>query len=239
MLVPMYFLIALGVIPTAGMLLINSSSLPRRGGLLMLVWLFLLFISYTASKPAAIRMIILDLLNTSLQPSTARWIMMGFLVAFAIKLPVVPLHSWLPDAHSEAPTAGSLILAGLAVRDRGLCHHPFCAHIISPSVSWEVRGGPCSLSNWIVYGVFLVFAQTDLKRLIAYASKFHMGFVHFGIFAFREMAMQGVKPCKCYCPWHQHRCYSFWRVCWKRDFAYERYAIKWEDYGHPCLQWVE
>ena len=132
-----------------------------------------------------------DLLHTS-PGAAAKWIMMGFLFAFMVKLPVVPLHNWLPDAHGEAPTGGSLILAGLLLKTG--------AYGIIRFVITLFPGEAQALAWWamllgaigILYGAFLAFAQTDLKRLIAYTSVSHMGFVLLGIFAFNEIAMQGV-----------------------------------------------
>ena len=118
--------------------------------------------------------------------------MMGFMIAFAIKLPMVPFHNWLPDAHSEAPTAGSLILAGLLLKTGAYGIIRFVLPLF-PQASAEIAWWAMLFGViGIVYGAMLAFAQTDLKRLIAYTSVSHMGFVLLGIFAFREMAMQGV-----------------------------------------------
>jgi NADH-quinone oxidoreductase subunit M len=118
--------------------------------------------------------------------------MLGFMLAFVIKLPMVPLHNWLPDAHSEAPTAGSLILAGLLLKTGayGIIRFvlPLFPRVTSDVAWWAMLFGVIG----IIYGAFLAFAQTDIKRLIAYTSVSHMGFVLLGIFSFREMAMQGV-----------------------------------------------
>jgi NADH-quinone oxidoreductase subunit M len=105
---------------------------------------------------------------------------------------MVPLHNWLPDAHSEAPTAGSLILAGLLLKTGAYGIIRFVLPIF-PQVTADVAWWAMLLGViGIIYGAFLAFAQTDIKRLIAYTSVSHMGFVLLGIFAFREMAMQGV-----------------------------------------------
>ena len=119
------------------------------------------------------------------------WIMLGFFVAFAVKLPVVPLHTWLPDAHTEAPTAGSVILAGLLLKTGayGMLRFvvplfPRAAHAFAPvAMALGVVG--------ILYGAVLAFAQTDLKRLVAYTSVSHLGFVLLGIFAWNDLALQG------------------------------------------------
>jgi NADH-quinone oxidoreductase subunit M len=133
-----------------------------------------------------------ELLETTLSPEVGRLLMLGFLAAFIVKLPVVPFHSWLPDAHAQAPTAGSVILAGLLLKTGayGLLRFviplfPDAAHEIAPlGMLLGVFG--------ILYGAILAFSQTDFKRLVAYTSVSHMGFVMLGAFAFNTVATQGV-----------------------------------------------
>ena len=132
-----------------------------------------------------------ELLGTQLNPGTELWIMLGFFVAFAVKLPVVPLHTWLPDAHTEAPTAGSVILAGLLLKTGayGLMRFviplfPHAAHEFTPiALALAVIG--------IVYGAVMAFSQTDLKRLVAYTSVSHLGFVLLGIFSWNPLGASG------------------------------------------------
>ena len=119
------------------------------------------------------------------------WIFAALLLAFAIKLPMIPFHSWLPDAHSEAPTAGSVILAGVLLKMGGygflrfgLPMLPDAAVAFAPVISWFSVAA-------ILYGGYLALAQTDLKRLIAYSSISHMGFVTLGIFSFNGQGIQG------------------------------------------------
>jgi NADH-quinone oxidoreductase subunit M len=117
--------------------------------------------------------------------------MLGFFVAFAVKLPMFPLHTWLPDAHTEAPTAGSVILAGLLLKTGGygllrfvVPLFPGAAHAFAPvAMTLAVIG--------IIYGAVLAFAQTDFKRLVAYTSVSHLGFVLLGVFAWNDLALQG------------------------------------------------
>jgi NADH-quinone oxidoreductase subunit M len=131
------------------------------------------------------------LLATRLSPGVAFWLMMGFMAAFLVKLPAVPLHTWLPDAHTEAPTAGSIILAGLLLKTGAygiirfvLPLFPMMSRAAAPfAMALGVAG--------ILYGAILAFSQTDVKRLIAYTSISHLGFVLLGIFAGTRMAMQG------------------------------------------------
>lgn len=119
------------------------------------------------------------------------WIFLAFFLAFAIKLPMVPFHSWLPDAHSEAPTAGSVILAGVLLKMGGYGFLRFCLPIF-PEISAQFA----PLILWlsviaILYGGYNALAQTDLKKLIAYSSVSHMGFVTLGIFVFNSPGIQG------------------------------------------------
>ena len=132
-----------------------------------------------------------DLLNTPMRPETARWIMLGFFASFAVKLPMFPFHTWLPDAHTEAPTAGSVILAGLLLKTGayGLLRFifplfPEAARDAAPYIMILAVVG-------IIYGAFLAFSQTDLKRLVAYTSVSHLGFVLLGVFAWNELGIQG------------------------------------------------
>lgn len=191
MLVPMYFLIAIWGDSNRRYAAFKFFIFTQAGGLLMLISILALYFIH-GSQSGVYSYDYFDLLNTRLAPATARWVMLGFLFAFLIKLPVVPLHNWLPDAHSEAPTAGSLILAGLLLKTGAYGIIRFIVPLFPQAAVtiawWAMLLGVIG----IVYGAMMAFAQTDIKRLIAYTSVSHMGFVLLGIFAFREMAMQGV-----------------------------------------------
>lgn len=133
-----------------------------------------------------------DLLETRLPAGSARWLMFGFLIAFIVKLPAFPFHAWLPDAHGEAPTAGSLVLAGLLLKTGAYGLLRFVIPLFPEQAVAFAPWGMLLGVLGILYGGKLAFAQTDLKRLIAYTSVSHMGFVMLGVFAFTEMAYQGV-----------------------------------------------
>jgi NADH-quinone oxidoreductase subunit M len=118
--------------------------------------------------------------------------MLGFFTAFAVKLPSLPVHTWLPDAHTEAPTAGSVILAGLLLKTGAYGLLRFAVPLFPQAASTfaPVALGLGAVS--IVYGAVMAFVQTDLKRLVAYTSVSHLGFVLLGIYAGNHIALQGV-----------------------------------------------
>ena len=119
------------------------------------------------------------------------WLFLGFALAFAIKVPLFPFHSWLPDAHTEAPTAGSIILAGILLKMGtygfmrfNLPLFPEASVTFAPTIAVLAIIG-------IIYGAIVSFAQTDFKRLVAYSSVSHLGFVMLGIFSLNEAGLQG------------------------------------------------
>jgi NADH-quinone oxidoreductase subunit M len=133
----------------------------------------------------------LDLLGAPIPAKISGWLMAGFLIAFCVKLPVVPVHTWLPDAHTEAPTAGSIILAGLLLKTGAYGILRFVAPLF-PDASRAFAPYAMILSVVaILYGAWLALSQTDLKRMVAYTSVSHMGFVLLGIFAWNTLALQG------------------------------------------------
>jgi NADH-quinone oxidoreductase subunit M len=131
-------------------------------------------------------------LGTTLSVPASYLLMSGFLAAFLVKLPVVPLHNWLPDAHTEAPTAGSVILAGLLLKTGAYGLLRFVLPLFPQASANFAPVGMILGVVGILYGAKLAFAQTDLKRLVAYTSVSHMGFVILGIYAFNGIAFQGV-----------------------------------------------
>jgi NADH-quinone oxidoreductase subunit M len=190
MLVPMFLLIAIWGHEHRIYAAVKFFIFTQLSGLLMLIAILGLYVLHHAST-GVYSFQYMDLLNTPLAARTALWLMLGFFIAFAVKLPMFPLHPWLPDAHTEAPTAGSVVLAGLLLKTGayGLLRFvvplfPGAAHQFAPVAMGLAIAG-------ILYGAVLAFAQTDLKRLVAYTSVSHLGFVLLGIFAWNRLALQG------------------------------------------------
>jgi NADH-quinone oxidoreductase subunit M len=191
MLIPMYFLIGIWGHENRIYASYKFFIFTQASGLLMFIAIIALYLIH-GHNTGLYTFDYQELIGTSMPPGTEMLIMGGFLAAFLVKLPVVPFHSWLPDAHTEAPTAGSLILASLMLKTGayGLLRFviPLFPHA---SVAFAPAGMILGVAG-ILYGAILAFAQTDLKRLVAYTSVNHMGFIVLGVFAFNEMAYQGV-----------------------------------------------
>ncbi len=120
-----------------------------------------------------------------------RWVFAAFFLAFAIKVPMFPFHTWLPDAHVEAPTAGSMVLAGVLLK---MGAYGFLRFLLpmTPAAVDETRGLLVALSlAAIIYGALVALVQPDLKKLVAYSSVSHMGFVTLGIFTASQTGMDG------------------------------------------------
>jgi NADH-quinone oxidoreductase subunit M len=127
----------------------------------------------------------------TLAPRTEMLLFLAFFVAFAIKVPLFPLHTWLPDAHVEAPTAGSVMLAGVLLKMGTYGMIRFCLPLF-PNASRRAAGWVAVLAIiGIIYGALVAMVQPNLKKLVAYSSVSHLGFVVLGIFAFHNISMQG------------------------------------------------
>ena len=190
MIIPMYFVIAIWGYENRVYAANKFFIFTQASGLLMLLAILgLFFVHGSATGNYTFRYF--DLLGTPLSQETARWLMLGFFIAFAVKLPAFPFHPWLPDAHTQAPTAGSVILAGLMLKTGAYGLIRFVVPLF-PGAALEFA--PVAMTMGvigIVYGALLAFGQTDLKRLVAYTSVSHLGFVLLGVFAWNELALQG------------------------------------------------
>jgi len=191
MLIPMYFLIIIWGHENSRYAAFKFFIFTQASGLLMLLAILGLYFVH-GNQTGDYTFDYFQLLGTQFTDGVGMWLMLGFLAAFAVKLPVVPFHSWLPDAHSQAPTAGSLILAGLLLKTGayGLLRFilPLFREQASAIAPWAMALGVLGIG----YGAILAFSQTDLKRLVAYTSVSHMGFIMLGVFSMNELALQGV-----------------------------------------------
>lgn len=190
MLVPMYFLIAIWGHENRHYASVKFFIFTQLSGLLMLAAILGLYFVHGRST-GLYTFDYTELLGTLVSPSVGPWLLAGFIAAFLVKLPAFLLHTWLPDAHTEAPTAGSIVLAGLLLKTGayGLIRFavplfPDAAAAFAPYLMGLAVAG-------IIYGAVLAFAQTDLKRLVAYTSVSHMGFVLLGVAVWNELSLQG------------------------------------------------
>lgn len=195
MLLPIYFLIALwGHNATGGRTKEYAATkffiYTQASGLIMLIGILLLVIIHF-SQTGVLSFDYHDLLGLNL----GGWeyiIMLCFFIGFAVKLPIFPLHGWLPEAHAQAPTAGSVDLAGILIKTAAFGLLRFVLPLF-PTASAEFAPIAIVLGMiGVFYGAFLAFAQTDVKRLLAYTSISHMGFVVLAIYAGTLVSLQGL-----------------------------------------------
>jgi len=190
MLVPMFFLIAIWGHEDRLRAAVKFFLFTQAGGLLMLLSILGLALVHQRAT-GVLSFDYVDLLGSEMASSTALILMLGFFVGFAVKLPVFGLHTWLPDAHTEAPTAGSVILAGLLLKTGSYGLIRFALPLF-PQASRTLAPVAMILGTaGILYGALLAFSQTDLKRLVAYTSVSHLGFVLVGIYGMNVLAMKG------------------------------------------------
>ncbi|MDA8173224.1 MAG: NADH-quinone oxidoreductase subunit M [Nitrospiraceae bacterium] len=185
MLIPMYLIIGVWGGPNRLYAAIKFFLYTLVGSVLMLVGIIALYLH--AGRDFDIQ----HLANMKYPLSMQMWLFWAFFAAFAVKVPMFPVHTWLPDAHTEAPTAGSVILAAVLIKMGAYGFLRFSLPMF-PDASRAMAMPMMVLSVIaIIYGGIVCLAQTDLKRLIAYSSVSHMGFVTLGIFALNVQGMEG------------------------------------------------
>ena len=190
MLIPMYFLIGIWGGPRKIYAAVKFFLYTIAGSLLMLVAILFLYNAHFKAT-GTLTFNIFELYGTAFPDEFAFWLFLAFFVAFAIKVPVFPFHTWLPDAHTEAPTAGSVILAGVLLK-MGTYGMLRLAIPLFPEMAVQAAPVVIVLSLiGIVYGALVSMIQPDIKKLVAYSSVSHLGFVTLGMFAFNEQGLQG------------------------------------------------
>src|SRR5664280_699882 len=190
MLIPMYFIIALWGHERRVYAAVKFFIFTQISGLLMLIAILALYFIHGRAT-GVYTFDFTKLLGTPMASGTAVLLMLGFFAAFAVKLPAFPFHTWLPDAHTEAPTAGSVILAGVLIKIGAYGMIRFMIPLF-PQAAYQFRTAALVLGViGIIYGAIMAYAQTDLKRMVAYTSVSHMGFVLIGIFAWNTLSLQG------------------------------------------------
>src|SRR5437868_1867538 len=195
-LVPMFFLIGIWGGERRIYAAVKFFIYTAVGSLLMLVGIIALyFIHQKATSIGTFDYtVLIETLKTNvgaISPRAEFWLFLAFAFAFCIKVPLWPFHTWLPDAHTEAPTAGSVILAGVLLKmgTYGLLRFNFG---LFPNASRQFAPIMITLAViGIIYGALVAMVQPDVKRLVAYSSVSHMGFVVLGLFSFTEQGMQG------------------------------------------------
>jgi len=196
MLLPMYFLVKIWGGERRDYASLKFVLYTLLGSVLMLIGFVILFLNYQEyaqlhGLPKQISFDLLDLLKVPISEEKQVHIFLLLFFGFAFKVPMFPFHTWLPDAHVEAPTAGSVLLAGVLLKmgTYGFVRFslpllPFASHALAPFMLVLAVIG-------IVYGALLALAQTDMKKLIAYSSISHLGFVVLGIFTLNEDGISG------------------------------------------------
>jgi len=189
MLIPMYLLIGIWGGQNRVYAAVKFILYTMVGSLLMLVGI--LWLAWNA-LPGGTTFDLVKIMSAGVIPQEAQlWLFGAFALAFAIKVPMFPFHTWLPDAHTEAPTAGSVILAGVLLKMGTYGFVRFCIPLF-PLAAKELAPTMMALALiGIVYGALVTILQTDMKRLIAYSSVSHLGFVMLGLFAFNMQGLQG------------------------------------------------
>jgi NADH-quinone oxidoreductase subunit M len=190
MLIPMYLLIGMWGSERRIYAAVKFFMFTFIGSVLMLLAIFWLWSNSGTQGHRTFDYV--ELLQTGvINPDTQRWLFAAFCLAFAIKVPVWPLHTWLPDAHTEAPAAGSILLAGVMLK-MGTFGFIRYAMPLFPQAALQHAPLIALLGVvGIVYGSLMCMAQTDLKRLIAYSSVAHLGFVMLGLAALTPEAVSG------------------------------------------------
>ncbi len=187
-LVPMYFIIGIWGGERKLYAAIKFFIYTFAGSVLLLIGMIALYFQTGAQT-----FDIAELMRGELSPTAAQWIFWGFLIAFAVKIPMFPFHTWLPDAHTEAPTAGSVILAGVLLKMGTYGLLRLALPLLPKTGNVEFIQSLLVILSLIaiIYGALVSLMQKDWKRLVAYSSVSHMGFCTLGLFSLNEAGIAG------------------------------------------------
>ena len=190
MLIPMYFLIGIWGGARRIYATLKFVLFTMFGSLLMLVGIFIL-LARTHAATGIFTLTFSDLAALSLPPGLQTWLFLAFALAFAVKVPLFPLHTWLPDAHVEAPTAGSVLLAAVLLKMGAYGFIRLAMPLFPDAVEAFLPALSILALVGIIYGGFMALIQKDMKSLVAYSSVSHMGLVMLAVFSLNAEGLQG------------------------------------------------
>ncbi len=190
MLIPMYFIIGIWGGEDRLYATVKFILYTMAGSAVMLVAILALYVFHQQFS-GQLSFDLLDLYRVPLSPRQQKWLFLAFFLSFAIKVPLFPFHTWLPDAHVEAPTAGSVILAGVLLKMGGYGLLRFCLPLFPDAVAAYAPAIAVLAIIGIIYGALVAMVQPDMKKLVAYSSVSHLGFVVLGIFSRQPAGIEG------------------------------------------------
>lgn len=190
MLIPMYFIIGIWGGENRLYATVKFILYTMAGSALMLVAILALYVFHQQFS-GQLSFDLLDLYRVPLSLRQQKWLFLAFFLSFAIKVPLFPFHTWLPDAHVEAPTPGSVILAGVLLKMGGYGLLRFCLPLFPAAAAAYAPTIAVLAIIGIIYGALVAMVQPDVKKLVAYSSVSHLGFVVLGIFSRQTAGIEG------------------------------------------------
>ena len=191
MLIPMYFMIGIWGGANRIYAAVKFFIYTAVGSLLMLVAIMYIYYAAVNSGMNVSGFSVTDFYQLSLDPDLQKWLFLAFALSFAIKVPMFPVHTWLPDAHTEAPTAGSVILAAVMLKMGTYGYVRFAMPLFPDALQLFLPYLAALAVIGIIYGSLVAMMQKDVKKLVAYSSVSHLGFVMLGIFALNTVGVSG------------------------------------------------
>ncbi|MDY0270547.1 NADH-quinone oxidoreductase subunit M [Trichloromonas sp.] len=191
MLIPMYFMIGIWGGKNRIYAAVKFFIFTALGSLLMLVAIIYVYYQAIQSGVEVSGFSVIDFYKLSITPEAQTWLFLAFAFSFAIKVPMFPVHTWLPDAHTEAPTAGSVILAAIMLKMGTYGYLRFAIPLFPEATQQFIPFLSLLAVIGIIYGALVAMMQDDVKKLVAYSSVSHLGFVMLGIFAMNSQGWSG------------------------------------------------